>query len=350
MHNGGPVFYIMEVKDKHKKKYNYTERAEKFLRVRNLYQFQSLLKLDPFLLNYHLNKPIYFNFQIPKKKGGRRIIQSPNEALKEMQQTLNYYLQAVYYSLKPKSVHGFVFNPNGIEAAFNIVSNASHHCNKKTVLNMDLKDFFSSITAKQVKHVLMSPPFDLKDEVATVIALLGTFEKKLPTGAPTSPVLSNMVCYQMDKQLEEYCSTCDLTYTRYADDLTFSSNSKIPNRVIDELNCIITNFGFQLNEKKFRIQSSASKQMVTGLVVNKRVNVDRKYIRNLRAILFSCEKMGIELACAKHYQLTDLKLVDIPKFVRKIKGQIEFVGQVRGVNDSIYKKLKSKFQGNLNTQ
>lgn len=337
----------MEVKDKHKKKYNYPEKAEKFLKIRNLYQFQSLLKVDPFRLNYHLNKPIYFSFQIPKKKGGKRIIQSPNEELKQIQQKLNYYLQAVYYGVKPKSVHGFVFNPNGIEAAFNIVSNASHHCNRKIVLNMDLKDFFSSITAKQIKQVLMSSPFDLRDEVATVVALLSTFEKKLPTGAPTSPVLSNMVCYKMDKQLDEYCSTCELIYTRYADDLTFSSNSKIPELIIEELKCIIQHFGFQLNEKKLRIQSSASKQTVTGLVVNKRVNVDRKYIRNLRAILFSWEKMGVELAAAKHYQLKDLAVVDVPKFVRKIAGQIEFVGQVRGVNDSIYKKLGDQFKSNL---
>ncbi len=337
----------MEIKSKDKKKINYHEKAEKFLKLKSLYDFQSTLKINPFRLNYHLNKPLYFTFQIPKKRSGKRIIQSPNEELKQIQQKLNYYLQAVYYEVKPKCVHGFVFNPNGIEAAYNIVTNASRHCNKKIVLNMDLKDFFSSISAKQVKQVLMNTPFDLKEELATVVALLGTFEKKLPTGAPTSPVLSNMVCYQMDKQLEEYCSKCELTYTRYADDLTFSCNSKIPDRVIDEVKCIIEHFGFQLNEKKFRIQSSASKQTVTGLVVNTKPNVDRKYIKRLRAILFSWEKMGVELACAKHYQLTDLNFVDVPKFVRKIKGQIEFIGQVRGVNDSLYKKLGHQLRANL---
>jgi RNA-directed DNA polymerase len=87
--------------------------------------------------------------------------------------------------------------------------------------------------------------------------------------------------------------------------------------------------------------------MVTGLVVNKKVNIDRKYIRRLRAILYSWEKMGVELAAAKHYQLRNLSAVDVPKFVRKIAGQIEFVGQVRGVNDSVYKRLKKTFSLNL---
>lgn len=339
----------MEVKDKYRKKHNFPEKAERFLKLKNGYQFQSLLKLDPFRLNYHINKPIYFSFQIPKKKGGRRIIQAPNEELKQMQQKLNYYLQAVYYAVKPSCVHGFVFNPNGIEAAYNIVSNASPHCNKAIVLNMDLKDFFSTISAKQVKNTLVNSPFDLSEELAITVALLGTFEKKLPTGAPTSPVLSNIVCYHLDRQLEEYCSSCELTYTRYADDLTFSSNSKIPNRFISELNRIITSFGFELNEHKFRLQSSASKQIVTGLVVNKKVNVDRRYLRRLRAILYSWEKMGVELAAAKHYQLRDLSSVDVPRFVRKIAGQIEFVGQVRGINDIIYKKLVGRFKTNLDS-
>jgi len=333
----------MEVKDKYKKRYNYTEKAEKFQKLRNGYQFQNLLKLNPLRLNYHINKPIYFNFQIPKKKGGKRNIQSPNEELKGIQFKLNFFLQALYYDVKPKSVHGFVFNPLGIEAGFNIVTNALPHCNKKHVLNIDLKDFFASMTAKQIKRALEQEPFRLNAEIATIVALLGTFEKKLPTGAPSSPILSNIVCYEMDKQLEEYCSTCELTYTRYADDLTFSSKSKIPDRVIDELNILITHFGFQLNDKKFRLLSSKSKQTVTGIVVNKKPNVDRKYIRKLRAILFSIDKMGLELAAAKHYQLKDLKLVNAPKFIRKIKGQIEFVGQVRGINDSIYRKLMQSF-------
>ena len=90
-----------------------------------------------------------------------------------------------------------------------------------------------------------------------------------------------------------------------------------------------------------------SKQTVTGIIVNKKPNVDRKYLRQLRAILFSWEKMGVELAAAKHYRLTDLKSVDVSKFVNKIAGQIEFVGQVRGVDDEIYKNLKSRCLANL---
>ena len=337
----------MEVSNKKRKQTKYLEKAERFQVLKNIYQFQSLLKVDPFRLNYHLNKPIYFSFKVPKKKGGFRIIQSPNEELKEIQRKLNFYLQSLYLSYKPKSVHGFVFNPNGIEAAHTIVSNARPHCNKKHVLNMDMEDFFPSISAKRIKDSLSQEPFNLKDEVSTITALIGSFEKKLPTGAPTSPVLSNIVCYKLDLNIEEYCFNKNIKYTRYADDLSFSSDNVFTNKIINELKKIITDYGFALNDKKFRLLSSKSKQVVTGLVVNQKPNVDRKYIRRLRAILYSWETMGVELAAAKHYQLTDLNSVDVSKFVRKLIGQIEFVGQVRGNSDSIYKKFKDQLKANL---
>ena len=332
----------MEIRSKLKKVIQYAEKAESFQRVKNLYQFQRLMGTDPFRLNYHLNKPLYHSFRVPKKRGGYRTIQSPNEELKFIQVKLNIYLQSIYFLHKPTCVHGFVFNPLGSESSCNIVSNARAHCGKKHLLNMDLQEFFPSISAKQVKESLQRSPFDLPEELAVIVALLGSYEKKLPTGAPTSPVLSNIVCLPLDLQLLEFCSKNELVYTRYADDLSFSSDKKISENILQELRSMITHFGFQLNEKKFRLQSSRSRQTVTGLVVNQRPNVERKYIRRLRAIVHSIKGMGVELAAAKHYGLTELQQVNVPKFLRKIKGQIEFVGMVRGRNDAIYRRLKEE--------
>jgi len=340
----------MKTKQQYITEISLAQKAKKFQDLKWTHQLPALFKTEPLRLNYHLNKPIYFNFQIPKKNGGLREIQSPNEELKEIQNKLNKYLSAIYFGVKPKSVHGFVLGLGSEGESFSIVSNAKEHCNKKHVLNMDIENFFSSISAKQIKAALSKQPFAISEEISIVVALLGTYQKKLPTGAPSSPVLSNIYCFEMDNLLEEYCSTNELTYTRYADDLTFSSNTKISERVIDELRIIITNFGFKLNEKKFRLQSSRSKQTVTGLVVNKKVNVDRRYIRKLRAILYSWEKMGAEIAAAKHFNATKLSVEDVQKFVRKLAGQIQFVGQVRGIEDEIYRKLLLSFEYNMSLE
>ena len=319
-------------------------------RLKRIDQLSSLLRLDPFRLNYHLNKPIYFTFQIPKKKGDFRKIQSPNEELKMMQQKLNRYLQAFYFEIKPASVHGFVINPLGVESAYGILSNAKAHICKKHILNLDIQDFFSSISAKQVKTALLKEPFNFCEESANLIALLGTYQKKLPTGAATSPVLSNIACYDLDKELEVFAIGHSLTYTRYVDDLTFSSNTRLPDEVVTKLRELISRHGFALNEKKTRLLSNKSKQTVTGLVVNQKVNVDRKYIRRLRAMLRSWEILGVEIAAAKHFNATKLSMEDAQKFVRKLAGQIQFVGLIRGIEDEIYRKFVLAFEHNMSLE
>lgn len=313
--------------------------ANKFLSLKHTFEFAYLLMVDPVKLNYHINKPLYYSFQVPKKSGGIRKIQSPNEDLKRIQKSLNYFLQLVYLSVKPNSVHGFVRKPGTKDVVFNIISNAAVHVNSKYVLNMDLQDFFPSISAKQVRDVLLAEPFNFCPEIATLVALLGSYEKRLPTGSPCSPVLANMVCYEMDKELELYCLVNSINYTRYADDLSFSGNNYFEQNTIDQIKTIINKNQFTVNTKKTRVHSSCSQQTVTGLVVNQKVNVDRKYIRNLRAILHHWKLNGLEKATIKHFN----GVYDSLKFINKIKGKIEFVGQVRGKEDGIYLKLKEKF-------
>ncbi len=158
------------------------------------------------LFNYHLNKPLYIQFTIPKKRNGKREITAPNEDLKQMQKRLNYFLQHIYYTLKPDCVHGFVRTPVREEKISSIVSNAAPHVGKKYLLNIDLKDFFDTITAKRVKEVLFKEVNLFKNEtLVNCITLLSTYKGKLPTGAPTSPVLANMVCLELDKELEMFC-------------------------------------------------------------------------------------------------------------------------------------------------
>lgn len=314
------------------------------LSVEDFYDLQLFLKVDGRKLEDLINRPSYYTFEIPKKKGGSRKIQAPSADLLGIQKQLNHYFQAVYLLQKPKEVHGFINKPEGYEYCHSIVSNAKPHVNKKHVLNMDLKDFFPSISAKRVRQILVKHIGLNDSQIADVLALLCTYQKSLPVGAPTSPVLSNFACLEMDKELAAYCLLKEIDYTRYADDLTFSCNEYLTENVIQDLRIIINKYDFIINEKKFRLLSSKSKQTVTGIIVNKKVNVDRTYIRNIRAVLHHIKTAGLEEATTKHYKVLLADQFLQQKLLFKLKGQIDFVGQVRGKEDEIYLKLIDKLK------
>ena len=280
-------------------------------------------------LEYHINQPIYYAMRIPKKRGGERIIHAPNEELKAIQKSLNVFLQRLYNLYRPNAVHGFVKRNKGGESR-GIISNAKEHVGQAYLLNMDLADFFPNISTKQIKACLCDSPVGMPENLATLIALLCTYEKKLPIGAPTSPVLANMQCYQMDLALMAFCESKNIRYSRYADDLSFSANKLFDKVSIQELQQLIQSFGFNINHKKTRQQYHTSKQVVTGLVVNEKVNVDRRYRKRLRAVLYSCKTQGPFIALAKHKKHLNGKSMDEKQFMSHLIGQVNFVRGVRG--------------------
>ncbi len=291
-----------------------------------------------------INNPSYKFYQVEKKKGGKRDIYAPNDELKKIQKKLNYYLQASYLCIKPEEAHGFVINPGYLGAKSNIVENARPHTQKKYVLNIDLKDFFSNISAKQVWGVFSSYPFNFNEQISTALTLLTTYDRKLPTGAPTSPVISNFICLKLDAELKVFCSDNLLNYTRYADDLTFSTDNPISDDILLDIMNLIKKNGFFINEKKLRVRSSNKKQIVTGIIVNDKVNVDRTLLRKIRAMLHDLSKNGLHDTTQKHFKL--LGYVDKKyqiQFINKLQGYINFVGQVRGKTDSRYLSLKRSF-------
>ncbi|MFH1159514.1 MAG: reverse transcriptase family protein [bacterium] len=163
--------------------------------------------------------------------------------------------------------------------------NALRHVGRNFLLSLDLKDFFPGISAKWIYRLFREEPFSFPDNIAIPLALLTTYRKSLPTGANTSPILSNFVCRELDEQLSMLAETSELVYTRYAYDLTFSSNLPFTPAMIARIRKIISDNGFQVNEKKVRLRSRHSRQVVTGITVNEKPNIPQCYIRNLRAIL-----------------------------------------------------------------
>lgn len=296
------------------------------------------------VLEQMINQPQYKCFSVEKKNGGKREINAPDWILKKVQKRLNYYLQAYYLCLKPEAVNGFTVNPHYLGKKCNIAENAKPHTGKRSVLNIDLKDFFQSIKAWQVKDILVSEIFGYNEPISTAITLLTTYQGGLPTGSPTSPVISNFICLKLDQELSEYCENNGLTYTRYADDMTFSSNIKISdNDILDIINIIKRN-GFRINEKKLRLKERNRKQTVTGLTVNEKVNIDRKLLKKVRAMLHDMIKNGVEEATKKHFRINGEIPVKLKsKFIYRLEGYINFIGQIRGKMDPVYRRMKDEF-------
>lgn len=298
----------------------------------------------------------YKSFEIPKrKKSETRKISVPNWALDQLQHRLLAVFQDIY---QPRgSVYGFTRGRS-------IVANAHYHRKGRKIrhlLNVDLKDFFPSIHLGRVKGLLTAKPYELNSQVATWIAQIVSTYDGLPQGACTSPIISNMVCNKLDTQLSRFAQKYRCRYTRYADDLVFSSTEvKFPpavkheNLLIDvnqaflsELDDIIVKQNkFQINESKVKLQTPNERQEVTGLVVNEFVNVPRKFIREVRAMLHDWDVNGLERATENH--LTKRQKHRSPNkgrldFRSVVRGKIEFIGMVRGKNDSIYRKLFIKY-------
>ncbi|MDE2937951.1 MAG: reverse transcriptase domain-containing protein [Chloroflexota bacterium] len=221
----------------------------------------------------------YTTFYIPKKKGKSRKIDAPTNNIKILQQKLNQVLQAVYRS-KP-SAHGFVEGKS-------VRSNAAVHIKKTWVLNLDLEDFFPSINFGRVRGMFMAKPYNVPERVATVLAHLCCYNRYLPQGAPTSPVVSNMICARMDSELQRLAARNRCTYTRYADDITFSTTQRrFPRNLAyydglkqiqpgHELLKVIADNGFSVNHDKVWLRGRSSRQTVTGVTVNEFPNLPKK--------------------------------------------------------------------------
>lgn len=329
---------------------------EEFKKLNSPRAVAALLEVDYERLIYHLHKvppsKRYTVFSIPKKSGAARQITAPISPLKILQKKLSFILSSVVDS--KHSVHGFVRGRS-------IRTNSLVHAGKKYVFIIDLENFFPSINFGRVRGLFMGPPFKFNAETATILAQICTFDNSLPQGAPTSPVVSNILCRKMDQQLSRLARNYRCDYTRYADDITFSTaketfpksiaftlpDSKEPH-CGDELSRIISASGFTINTKKVRLLEWCSQQKVTGLVSNKFPNVDRRFIRQIRAMLHAAHKFDFPAAEADFHAKFYNKVLKPgrkkPSFKKVLRGKIDFVGMIRGKLDPLYLKLIRKLQ------
>jgi RNA-directed DNA polymerase len=303
-----------------------------------------LLRCTPEQLYNITQNPNYTIFNIPKKKGGHREIIAPNSELKQMQYFLNQWLQKKYLCIDNKAAFGFIRSSH--KNRKDITANASMHLKKPFILNCDIKDYFPSIKIEAVRDIFMDEPFNFKSNLASALALLCTYNNRLPAGAPSSPILSNFYCLKMDYELLSFAKYYNLTYTRYADDLSFSSETKINTELVDKIKTILSGYGFSLNEKKTRFTCQHQAQTVTGIKVNEKLNLNRNYLKKIRAIIHNASRLGIENVMI-NYTGKKPHTVSPEYFINSINGHLAHIGNVRGKDDAFYHDLKTKWENCL---
>lgn len=326
-------------------------------------------KFRPFTirhLNYYCNPNNVFHryrqFNIKKKSGGTRVITAPrNRSFMMMLQAVNEILKALY------SPSDYAM---GFSEGRSVVTNATIHKGQNYIFNIDLKDFFPSIEQFRVWKRLQLKPFNFPKQIANIIAGLCAmrqvrividetkvhdndkkFKYVLPQGSPVSPIITNMVCDTLDRRLAGLAGRFGLHYSRYADDITFSSAHYVyaPNgKFRTELCRLITEQGFTINEDKTRLQKLGSRQEVTGVIVSQKLNVTKTYVRDIRNILYIWDRYGYAAAMSKF--LPRYKAVKghvkkgNPDLQNVIDGKLMYLKMVKGNGDSVYTRLYSKFQ------
>lgn len=312
------------------------------------------------------NKSRYYKFDVPKKNGGVRVIHSPNSELKMVLKCINLIFNCIY--TPHTAATGFVTGKS-------VVDNSIIHCGSNYVFNLDLKDFFPSIEIGRILNRFNFPPFNLnknnnRDIIGNYIGWLAcesmiverTLDNKmtkvvkrvLPQGSPLSPTLTNIICERLDRRLTGLANRHGVKFSRYADDITFSSmhnvyqsNSDFRNSVVD----IIKSQYFTINESKVRLQKNIVRQEVTGLVVNKTVNVSKTYVKRLRLWLNMWEKYGTQEALVLFLNgyIKDKghakKIGENSFFMENvIEGKLNYLKMVKGENNSTYLSLKKRFE------
>lgn len=259
-----------------------------------------------YYLSNNANK-LYHRITIPQKNGKYRIVYAPSQNLKWCQKQIAENYLNDYHISKYATAY---------QRKISIVDNAAVHSNKKFILKLDIENFFGSIDFNKVFNMFYR---HYPKNISKLFAEICTYKDTLVQGSPASPVISNIVMYDIDTIIGNLCRERGVTYTRYCDDLTFSSNAKLYD-VYHFVKRLLLKYGFYLNGRKTHFVNNSHQQNVTGIVVNKKPQVSAEYRRKLRQEIYYCKKYGVEnhiAHCNLNYSACE--------YLCKLKGKISFV-------------------------
>lgn len=320
-----------------------SRKAEQLVNCASTDDLEDLLRLPHLTLTKETLFPQYYSFKLRKSNGGFREIEAPAPDLKNTQRRINEYLQCIYFGILTDAAYGFIINPRKCEPR-NIVTNASKHLGCNYLVNIDFDDFFHQISQQRIFKIFQSTPFHFQKNTANLLAKLCTYKGRLPMGAPTSPALSNFACVLLDNELKQWADNHSITYTRFVDDLSFSSKQAITQQHLLEAMRIVEKNRLKIKSSKTKWFGKKQTKIITGLVLGEKVKIQDEYYEELDRDLDRLQKaIEVQIITGLLY-----KAEAILKFKQEVMGKINFIAVVMGYDNEIYQTYLEKYENATN--
>lgn len=315
-------------------------QSNQFCNCRNSNDLTQLLQIPKKNWVLMAFEPLYYHFSVPKPNGKMRHIEAPEQQLKQLQRKLNTYLQAVYYLHQSTASYGFITKAIGVPYVKNIRTNAEQHLGCNYLLNTDFDDFFHQIKTENITAIFKKYPFYFDTHTASTLAKICTYKGRLPMGAPTSPVLSNFYTLSLDEELIIWAKNNHFTYTRFVDDLSFSSKSKPINQFhYQQIQNISKTYNLYFGEDKTRFFNPNDTKIVTGLALNQTVAIVPEFYIELQKDINRL-KAVIEV---NHITGNLQNNRNLRSFKQEIMGKINFINQIEGNQSNEYLQYLNAF-------
>lgn len=317
----------------------------RFLKLLRAEGLADLLEFPLYKLRLLAIQPRYHLFGIPKKDGSKRWIENPSPDLKNVQRRLNFFLQCCYYFMRTRSAYGFLVNARRNTDQRHILSNAQRHLGANWLYNADMEDFFHSVRIDKVIRIFCEPPFRFDEELALLLAQLTTHQGRLPMGSPASPILSNYACIGLDAALERLAEQEQLTYTRFADDMSFSASQEIDAAIQEQIDEKVQQQGFVLNPEKIRLMGPEDPKIVTGLhLAAGEVELPDTFVQDMYKAI---EKLGHAVDVQQHAGTSPDWLEN---YQDQVEGMIEFAAFVLGDEGKVVLDAENRLAAALDPQ
>ena len=252
----------------------------------------------------------YHNVFIPKSDGSKRKLSVPDVILKRVQKSIADNILTQY----PVSKYAKAYKPGS-----SVQRNARYHVKKKKLLKLDIEGFFDGIMYSQVKNIVFYEQ-KFSEPISILLTILCYYKESLPQGAPTSPAITNIIMYDFDETVGDFCNNKKIAYTRYCDDMTFSGDFD-EREIIGFVRSELLKLGLFLKNRKTAVIPATKRQTVTGIVVNEKLNITKEYKKNIRQEMYYIKKFGLD----EH--LNKRGLTDKHQYLLSLRGRIAFVLQ-----------------------
>lgn len=305
--------------------------ADRFLAIRNAEDLFPFLEIPLVGFQEIVQTKKYNEFYVDKPGGGQRLIEDPVDELQNLQSKLASYLQSVYHLHRSSASYAFQWSVDG--DVRNTRTNALQHMGNPYMFKVDFENYFHQIDGVWLERIFSEQPFRFKsDELVAFLKDLCLYKGRLPMGAPTSPILANLALHPLDKKLETLAFQMKATYTRYADDLVFSSKVYLGEEHLEALIDTIMPLGLTIKDSKTKIWGSEDPKIVTGIVITDQgLKLENQYLEDLQDEIRHYFKAKEIISIYSSAQMENLK-----KHEQKIEGHINYIGSIYGKGASVY--------------